>query len=70
MVEDPDNDCEMPEMIRHDDDTDIESFEREEKRMEEEAAKVSLFEFGRKCVKKKLISTKFFQVNDYVIYFK
>lgn len=30
----------MPEILRHDDDTDIESFEREEKRMEEEAAKV------------------------------
>lgn len=31
----------MPEVVGHkDDDTDIESFEREEKRMEEEAAKV------------------------------
>ncbi|KAJ8934999.1 hypothetical protein NQ314_013071 [Rhamnusium bicolor] len=38
-TEEPDVDCDMPEVQRHDDDTDdLESFEREEKRMEEEAA--------------------------------
>lgn len=42
VVEEPDNDCDMPEITRHDDDTDIESFEREEQRMEEEAAKVRI----------------------------
>lgn len=36
-----DIDCDMPEIFKRDDDTDIESFEREEKRMEEEAARVS-----------------------------
>lgn len=40
VAEETDNDCDMPEVNRQDDDTDIESFEREEKRMEEEAAKV------------------------------
>lgn len=36
-----DNDCDMPEVQVGDDDTDLESFEREEQRMEEEAARVS-----------------------------
>ncbi|XP_018562676.1 Ca(2+)/calmodulin-responsive adenylate cyclase isoform X3 [Anoplophora glabripennis] len=38
-TEETDIDCDMPEVPRHDDDTDIESFERDEKRMEEEAAR-------------------------------
>ncbi|CAG9829765.1 unnamed protein product [Diabrotica balteata] len=37
--EDIDLDCDMPEVNRQDYDTDLESFEREERRMEEEAAK-------------------------------
>ncbi|CAG9862342.1 unnamed protein product [Phyllotreta striolata] len=37
--EEADLDCDMPEIRRHDDDTDLESFEREERQMEEEAAK-------------------------------
>lgn len=41
---DVDNDCDMHELPR-DDDTDLESFEREEQRMEEEAARVSEFNF-------------------------
>lgn len=41
--EETDVDCDMPEVQPRDDDTDLESFEREEKRMEEEAAKVGLF---------------------------
>lgn len=39
--EEADNDCDMPEVQMRDDDTDLESFEREERRMEEEAARVS-----------------------------
>lgn len=39
----------MPEVHKRDDDTDLESFEREEKRMEEEAARVSN-NFNKKCV--------------------
>lgn len=31
----------MPEVVRKGDDTDMESFERDEKQMEEEAARVS-----------------------------
>jgi len=41
--EETDVDCDMPEVQPRDDDTDLESFEREEKRMEEEAAQVWLF---------------------------
>ncbi|XP_076265179.1 adenylate cyclase rutabaga isoform X5 [Rhynchophorus ferrugineus] len=37
-AEEPDVDCDMLEVHKRDDDTDIESFERDEKRMEEEAA--------------------------------
>lgn len=39
-LDDIDLDCDMPEIRRLDEDTDLESFEREERRMEEEAAKV------------------------------
>lgn len=42
--EEIDVDCDMPEVQPRDDDTDLESFEREEKRMEEEAAQVWLFQ--------------------------
>lgn len=38
---DIDNDCDMPELPRDEDHSDLESFEREEQRMEEEAARVS-----------------------------
>ncbi|CAH1122560.1 unnamed protein product [Ceutorhynchus assimilis] len=38
-AEEVDVDCDMPEVQARDDDTDLESFEREEKRMEEETAK-------------------------------
>lgn len=41
VAEEADNDCDMPEIVRKGDDTDIESFERDEKQMEEEAARVS-----------------------------
>lgn len=37
---DADNDCDMPEVQMRDEDTDLESFEKEEQRMEEEAARV------------------------------
>ncbi|XP_057653494.1 Ca(2+)/calmodulin-responsive adenylate cyclase isoform X4 [Diorhabda carinulata] len=40
--EDIDLDCDMREIHRQDDDTDLESFEREERLMEEEAAKLSV----------------------------
>lgn len=42
-TEEVDIDCDMPEVQKRDDDTDLESFEREEKRMEEEAARVSTY---------------------------
>ncbi|XP_064211255.1 Ca(2+)/calmodulin-responsive adenylate cyclase isoform X9 [Tribolium castaneum] len=38
-AEEADVDCDMPEVHKRDDDTDLESFEREEQRMEEEAAR-------------------------------
>ncbi|KAI4461324.1 adenylate cyclase type 1 [Holotrichia oblita] len=38
-MENEDNDCDMPQVLGNDDDTDLESFERDEKRMEEEAAR-------------------------------
>lgn len=39
-VEEVDIDCDMPEVKKQDDDTDLESFERNEREMEEEAAHV------------------------------
>ncbi|XP_060529634.1 Ca(2+)/calmodulin-responsive adenylate cyclase-like isoform X1 [Cylas formicarius] len=40
--EEPDLDCDMPEIQKREEDTDLESFEQDERRMEEEAAKPSL----------------------------
>lgn len=37
-----DHDCDIPAIHRLDDDTDLESFEQEERRLEEEAARVSV----------------------------
>lgn len=39
-VEEVDIDCDMPEVKKQDDDTDLDSFERNEREMEEEAAHV------------------------------
>ncbi|KAH1009575.1 hypothetical protein HUJ04_001908 [Dendroctonus ponderosae] len=54
-TEEPDLDCDMPEARPHlaDDDTDLESFEREEKRLEEEAAQ----RLSKELVNTRLISS-------------
>lgn len=41
-VEEVDIDCDMLDVRKQDDDTDVESFERNEREMEEEAARVSI----------------------------
>lgn len=50
VTEETDNDCDMPEVTKQDDDTDIESFEREERRMEEEVEKVDTYPFPFLCL--------------------